>query len=359
MVECPKRLNTLFFFILSIILASAAGNSYAQDSKTSRTQSETEITVIHVDKYGIYGPNVIFYWDPSMGKQKLDALMKAAERLRNKKIVVAYSAAGDLKTDKRPLVVDLPTRREESDYASSTAAAREEPSKIVPHEEKTAKVIEDGAKPAEKNEAKSMPPKEEPVQTSKEAAFDDLRLKEYSQKRLYNEEKPLLPPNKEDLFPKDKQTAAIKEPQPLKPPVKSVEPKLEFTEPGSMTREELSGMIRRILKLNEMKDLDSIMSFYADQVNYYERGLVNKDYIRKDMGYYFRNWDRINTSLDGDVVLIVTDQHDMRIVKYYSVYYVENSKKAVRGRTENIWKIQKINNGLKIVDIKQRIVSNE
>ncbi len=354
MVDSSKRLRTLLLLLLCAPLAFAVGASYAQDSKASKTQGETEITVIHVDKYGIYGPSVIFYWDPAMSKQKVDALMKAAEKLRNKKAIVAYSSSGDLKTDKRPLVVDLPSRRDEVEYASGASAAREEAAKKAQPEEKTTRVVEDAVKPA----AKTASPKEEPAQTNKDAAPDDLRLKDYSQKRLYNEGKPPSTPVKEDLQKSD-QVAVVKEPQPPKPPVKNVEPKSEPSDPGAMTREEIAGMIRRILKYNEMKDLDSIMSFYADQVNYYERGLVNKDYIRKDMGYYFRNWDRINTALDGDVTLIVTDQHDMRIVKYYSVYYVENSKKAIRGKTENVWKIQKMNNGLKIVDIKQRIVSSE
>ncbi|MCE5245117.1 MAG: hypothetical protein LLF99_18150, partial [Desulfobacteraceae bacterium] len=114
--------------------------------------------------------------------------------------------------------------------------------------------------------------------------------------------------------------------------------------------------VRRILSLNERKDVTATLSHYADQVNYYDRGNVDRDYIRKDMGYYFRNWDTIHSALEGEVVMIVTGEPDMRIVKFVSAYTVQNAKRTATGRTENIWKVKRINSDLKIVDVKQRII---
>ena len=86
---------------------------------------------------------------------------------------------------------------------------------------------------------------------------------------------------------------------------------------------------------------------------------MNKDFIRKDKGYYFRNWDRISSSIDGDIVLIVIDQPDLRIAKFNSRFLVENAKSKVAGRAENVWKIQKVGNELKIVDEKQKIIERD
>jgi hypothetical protein len=86
---------------------------------------------------------------------------------------------------------------------------------------------------------------------------------------------------------------------------------------------------------------------------------VNQDFIRKDKGYYFRNWDKIKSTIEGDIVLIVIDQPDLKIAKFNSRFLVENSKNTVSGRAENVWKIQRIGNELKIVDEKQKIFERD
>ena len=57
---------------------------FAADASPARTEKQIETTVVHVDKYGVYAPNLIFYWDPGMNKQKVATLTGMAEQLRNK-----------------------------------------------------------------------------------------------------------------------------------------------------------------------------------------------------------------------------------------------------------------------------------
>ena len=129
--------------------------------------------------------------------------------------------------------------------------------------------------------------------------------------------------------------------------------------PPTLTRTEVVDFVYNCIDAAQTKDIERSLACYADQVDYYSKGTVNQDFIRRDKGYYFRNWDRINSTIDGDIVLIVIDQPDLKIAKFNSRFYVENAKNRVSGRAENIWKIQKVGNELKIVDEKQKIIERD
>ena len=312
MVNCFSKLLALGFAVLLF----QVDYIWASEPQPPRAQNQIDVTIIHVDKYGVYGPKLVFYWDPSMGKQKIDGLMKTAGQLRNKKATITYAASGDLSKDKRPLLVDL-------------SAVREEP------------------RTAGKEEHR-FSPKEESQPAGKEGA----RLSSREEKEVVSND------TKTIVNPPQSPTAVLhgEQKQPDWPEAKSAQPSSSAV---AISKEEVNGFIQRLLRLNESKDLNSVLLCYADQVNYYDRGVVTKDYIRRDMGYYFKNWSVITSAMEGDLVMIVTDQQDVRTVKFVSRYAVENAKKSITGRVENLWKIQKINNQLKIVEQKQRILSSE
>jgi len=340
-----SRFGGLFALSFAVFLFQL-GNGLASDSQPSRIQNQIDITIIHVDKYGVYGPKLVFYWDTGMGKQKIDGLMKAAEQLRNKKATITYSASGELSKDKRPMLIDLVAVREEPRLAGKeehrfstkeeNKPAGKEETKLRSREEGRF-VSEDTAtieEPQDLNRAEKepmhMPSKEEKRRAAKEGTADTPQSPMTS---LYGEQK-----------------------QPAYPEQKFAQPSAH---PVAITKDEVLDFIQRLLRLNESKDLNSVLLGYADQVNYYDRGVVTKDYIKRDMGYYFRNWSAIASTMEGDLVMIVTDQQDVRTVKFVSRYAVENARKSITGRVENIWKIQKINNQLKILDQKQKILSSE
>ncbi|MGV8073862.1 MAG: hypothetical protein AB2L11_04820 [Syntrophobacteraceae bacterium] len=319
------KFMALGFSLSLAVLICTVFNSYAADPKTPRIQTQAEINILYVDKFGVYGPNVIFYWDTAMSKQKLDAMMKTADRLRNKQAVVTYSTVSDLNKDKRPLIVDLVS-----------------------------------AQTFEWDQTKNVEMPELEPQDAGASAYtggSGLPLNDYSRKRLYDGQKPFIDQQEDE--PREDTQALSKEQPASKPLSKSTEPVSRPLEPIPISREEIAGFIEQVLIFNERKDITSALACYGDQVNYYDRGVVNKDYIRRDLLYYFKNWDRISTSLDGGVVLIVTDQYDMRIVKFNCSYLVENSNRVAKGKTENIWKIQRVNNRLKIIDMKQKVYNSE
>jgi len=303
----PARKASAWFWVKFFLAASAAwcgAEGLAADPPPGKTIQQLETTVVHVDQYGVYAPNLIFYWDPGMNKQKVATLTRVARQLRNNDVGITYSTVSDLTKDRRPILVDLAAVKRE---AASSAPAPPAPGPGPP---KSAVPEEEAPTPT--------PAEPEPAPGSEEPAPPKPQVE-----TLPDTRKPMPSP---------------------------------FT---SITRAEVAIFVRQCLEATQNKDLERALACYADQVNYYSKGTVNRDFLRRDKGYYFRNWDRIRTSLDGDIVLIVIDQPDLKIAKFNSRFFVENARNTVSGRAENIWKIQKIGNELKIVDEKQKIIERD
>lgn len=264
-----------------------------------------DATVIRVDKFGVYVPNIVFYFDPEVSKQKNDALAAAAQKLTSKKATITYSATGELTKDKHPYLVDITPYGEVSKQPPVQSG-----------------LAEKTAKPSEGSYDRKPPGTEPPASGRQERASAGGPP----------------PPAEAGKLP-------------------PVPPAADRT--GSIRKEEIVKFIDRCMDATAAKDTNAVMSCYADKVDYYSRGTVNKDFIRKDKGYYFRNWEMIGSSIEGNVVLIVTDQQDVKIAKFITSFNVRNATKSVGGKAENIWTIQRINGDLKIVDEKQRILRSQ
>lgn len=332
-MKVGKLLSLMFVSLFALPLATPHG-ALAAEAKPQKIQRQTTVTVLHVDKFGVYGPGIVFYWDAAMSKERISAITAVANRLRNKKATVTYLSSDEGERDKRPILVSIEAASDEPKLTGKEGAEEGDTRMAGLEEERPAPA------PSLKNRGES------PEESAYRREPQETALPPKPSPRPA----PKQEPGRDGLEEKGKSREALTE---------------GLTRPGgeiasaSISREEVTQLVRIMLALNEKKDIDAILSYYADQVDYYGRGLVDREHIRKDMGYYFRNWDRISTSLDGDVVLIVTDEKDTRIVKFISSFSVENSKKSISGKAENIWKISKTNRGLKILDVKQKVLSSE
>jgi hypothetical protein len=289
-------------FVALILLAGffcQANFCCATGSEQPRSEGQLEAVVIHVDEWAVYVPNLIFYFDTQMDKRKIETLKRVANQLRNKKALISYSATGDFSKDKHILL-----------------------SNIVPAGEK--------------------PNLEEPVHEVVKPSGD---VQGKVTQKLSEEKVPpagILPTE-----PAQKQAALQEEKQSRK-----------SVQSDPITKEEISAFVKRLLYLSGRKDLAAVAPFYADKVDYYDRGVISRDKVLQDLKYYFRNWAEIDTQLDGDV-LMTGFEPEVRIVKFVSSFSVKNEKKSIAGKTENIWQIQRINGELKLIDIKQKILKRE
>ncbi len=275
------------------------GFCLAAGSEPAGYAGQIEAKVIHVDEYAVYVPNLIFYFDTQMDKARIETLKRVANQLRNKKALITYSSTGDLRKDKHLVLSDI-------------VAPGQKPNPEKPAREAAKPPADAQGKPAQNLSAEKASPSE------------------------------IVPAE-----PARKQAAP-----------KEVKQSLQAGQPDPITREEISAFVRRLLYLNGRKDLAGVAPFYADKVDYYDRGIVSRDKVIQDLKYYFRNWTEIDTRLEGDV-LMTGFEPEIRIVKFITSFSVKNEKKSIAGKTENIWMIQRINGELRLIDVKQKILGKE
>jgi hypothetical protein len=120
---------------------------------------------------------------------------------------------------------------------------------------------------------------------------------------------------------------------------------------------EVNSVIQQYLTVSsDAGKLESLLSFYDDEVDYFGSGKVHKDFIRKDKKAYFRRWSEIDTKIAGEPKISVQD-NGMIIAAFQTSWMVKNSQKRVSGTANNTWKLKKTSNGLKIIDEKQKVTS--
>jgi len=295
-----EELKTILvaLFLLAGFLCQG-GFCFAAGSEPAGNTGQIEAVVIKVDEWAVYVPNLIFYFDSQMDKRKIETLKRVADQLRNKKALITYSSTGDLSKDKHILLSDI-----------VSAADKPNPEKQV----------REAVKPPGDSQGKPT--------------------------RKLSEEK---------VSPTETVPA---EPAPKQVPLPELKESLKTGQSDPITKEEIGAFVRRLLYLNGRKDLAAVAPFYADNVDYYDRGIVSRDKVLQDLKYYFRNWAQIDTQLDGDVVMAGFEP-EVRIVKFISSFSVKNEKKSITGKTENIWTIQRINGELRLIDVKQKILGRE
>lgn len=300
---------SLVLWLLCGVLPQAAAPRAEEKPPTS--QGQLDVTVLHVDKYGIYVPDIVFYWDPSLGKQKIAALTAAAQRLRNKRATLTYSSEGSPIRDKHPKVLDIVPYQEPA-HTIETWAASDDSTESPASTEQTAGI----SRPTEGSGLNEPFPQRD-IGSASSATGEDSGSAQ--------QEKPPGEVSAESL------------------PIR---------------KRDVLMLVEHILHLTSKKSLDSILYYYADSVSYYARGDVSRDYIRRDLGYYFRNWDRVRCALEGDVQLLETSRPDVKVVRFLSSYTVQNAQRSVSGTADNTWKVQRTRTGLKVVDQKQTVLSS-
>ena len=135
----PTASSTAIACLMLVLLlasyAAAAGKekeaAAPSKDKVVRTQGQMDAKIVHVDKWGVYVPNFVFYWDTDLGKQKVAALTATAERLRNKLATIVYATQSELGKDKRPMLVDITPVVEQTSFPGADTKAGGDSAKTV------------------------------------------------------------------------------------------------------------------------------------------------------------------------------------------------------------------------------------
>jgi hypothetical protein len=77
------------------------------------------------------------------------------------------------------------------------------------------------------------------------------------------------------------------------------------------------------------------IAFYADHVDYFAHGLVDRDFIAKDVRDYAKRWPQRWLAINGPIEFAVVNARTVRAT-FQTSFGAANAKKAVRGVVESV-----------------------
>ena len=104
-------------------------------------------------------------------------------------------------------------------------------------------------------------------------------------------------------------------------------------------------------------DLDSVVSMYADNVDYQGQGHHDRRYIRNDTGNYFRRWDRIYFEV-GDIDVSHTRDGDLQVKFNFPFAVGQGYAPDKRGVSSQVWILRRDSQGnLRIISQREKVLA--
>lgn len=124
------------------------------------------------------------------------------------------------------------------------------------------------------------------------------------------------------------------------------------------TGPEILRFIERYVEDTAKRDLNLVLTHYDEQVDYFSKGIVRKDFIRRDKELYFKRWTTIVNTIEGTPKIEDNFQGNI-VVRFVSRFLVRNEKQTISGRADNTWTLRKVNSQWKIAGEQQQVLSRE
>ena len=159
-----------------------------------------------------------------------------------------------------------------------------------------------------------------------------------------------LPPEAADL---------ADSPTPVPSPTRPPRPPPAAATRRRLTVEEARAFIARYLQAGQTNDPPAELAFYADRVDYFNEGVVDRRFIGGDIARYDRRWpDRHFTLLEPFAIASSPDgDPDKTVVNFRYQFANKGSKYLVHGKTDNTWTLAgETPANLRIITIKEQRV---
>ncbi len=139
------------------------------------------------------------------------------------------------------------------------------------------------------------------------------------------------------------------------PETKSTRPAVPTKEEnaGSVAREEIRGFLRRYFDACASPNPDDELAFYAERVEYYDHGPVERSYIRNELAVYDQRWPTRKYTV-GDS-LRVTHNGNNTVARTRVSFEVANHERNrdAKGRIDTTFNLAKHGDSLQIVSVKE------
>jgi Putative peptidoglycan binding domain len=138
---------------------------------------------------------------------------------------------------------------------------------------------------------------------------------------------------------------------------------LTSAQPTAETREQIPGasqiqdFVAGFVVAGISEDVEAELQFYAEKADYYDRGLVSKDFIRKDISRYNQKWPIRRYWLDGDISILNGLEADPIEVRYQIRYSVRNQQKESNGTAIKTLRLKKAEHGLEITSVREETLN--
>jgi Trypsin-like peptidase domain len=162
------------------------------------------------------------------------------------------------------------------------------------------------------------------------------------------------------LSPKKVQTA---EQTPGRSQSPQNEPSSEFlggqsTRPVTM-KPSLLAFVQAFIQSGTSDRLESVMQFYAQTVNYYDKGAVDADFIRSDLTDFRRRWPRREYQLLNAPVARAGPEANQFLVTYRVGYVLSDRRKETRGISDVTIQVRDDNGTYTVLAIQEIIEKND
>jgi ketosteroid isomerase-like protein len=106
------------------------------------------------------------------------------------------------------------------------------------------------------------------------------------------------------------------------------------------------------------RDLDTVVSMFADRVDYQGQGRHDRRYIRNDTQNYFRRWDRIYFEVRNDIDISQTGDGEFQVRFNFPFVVGQGNATDKRGVSSQVWILRKDSQGkLQIVSQREKVIA--
>jgi peptidoglycan hydrolase-like protein with peptidoglycan-binding domain len=136
--------------------------------------------------------------------------------------------------------------------------------------------------------------------------------------------------------------------QPTQPEARSME--------GDLV-EQIRDFIAGFVVVGIDENVEAELQFYAPEADYYDSGVVTKDFIRRDIRRYNQKWPIRRYWLVGDIRILNDPQADPVEVQYRIKYAVKDQQQEKTGTAIKTVKLQKTSSGLEITSVREKTLN--
>jgi hypothetical protein len=132
-------------------------------------------------------------------------------------------------------------------------------------------------------------------------------------------------------------------------------PPAEPPGPGQdLTPERVSKFVQEYLRDAETNDLAAQVKYFAYPIEYFDHGLVDEQFVLRDVRNYLKRWPQRKYTLDQQVSFFAGGQEGETNVEFLIAYDVRSRNHVASGRTRNWWTLRAEGDQLKIIAIREQ-----